>query len=81
MAARLQEIKRKLTDLKKDLGSGVGVQGLLFAAKEANVAGVTRDIVKNFLSTDSAAQIFKPPPQSKGATVSEAPGFRIQAEA
>ena len=63
MAARLQEIKRKLTDLKKDLGSGVGVQGLLFAAKEANVAGVTRDIVKNFLSTDSAAQIFKPPPE------------------
>ena len=80
MAARLQEIKRQLTDLKKDLGSGVGVQGLLFAAKEANVAGVTREIVRNFLSTDAAAQIFKPPPQSKGATVSEGPGFRIQAD-
>ena len=80
MAARLQEIKRKLTDLKKDLGAGIGVQGLLFAAKEANVAGVNREIVKNFLSTDSAAQIFKPPPQSKGATVSEGPGFRIQAD-
>ena len=48
MAARLQEIKRKLTELKKDLGAGVGVQGLLFAAKEANVAGVNREIVKNF---------------------------------
>ena len=80
MAARLQEIKRKLTEIKKDLGAGVGVQGLLFAAKEANVAGVTREIVKNFLSTDSAAQIFKPPPPSKGASVSEGPGFRIQAD-
>ena len=71
--ARLKELHAKV--------GNVGVDKLLHAAKKDNVPGVNRRIVQDFLSTDSAAQIFRPLPESKGKTASEGPGVRVQMDA
>jgi len=66
----------RLKALHAKLGN-VGVEKLLHAARKDGLA-VTRDAVKDYLSADSSAQLFRPLPASKGKTGSEAQGFRVQ---
>ena len=67
VVARLKELHEKVGD--------VGVDKLLRAAKKDGLK-VTREIVKDYLSTDAPAQIFRKLPESKGKTGAEAQGFR-----
>ena len=69
--ARLKELHKKVGD--------VGVDKLFRAAKKDGLA-VTRDLVKDFLSTDAPSQVFKKLPESQGKTGAEAQGFRLQAD-
>jgi len=73
MAATVERLKA----LHAKLGN-VGVDKLLHAARKDGLAGVNRDTVRDYLSTDSSAQLFRPLPASKGRTGSEAQGFRVQ---
>ena len=74
MAATLARLK----DLHEKVGD-VDVDKLLRAAKKDGLK-VTRDLVKDYLSTDAPAQIFRKLPESKGKTGAEAQGFRLQAD-
>ena len=56
VVARLKELHEKVGD--------VGVDKLLRAAKKDGLK-VTREIVKDYLSTDAPAQIFRKLPESK----------------
>jgi len=67
----------RLKTLHAKLGN-VGVDKLMHAARKEGLAGVNRDTVKDYLSTDSSAQLLRPLPESKGRTGSEAQGFRVQ---
>ena len=69
--ARLKQLQEKVGD--------VGVDKLFRAAKKDGLK-VTRDLVKDYLSTDAPAQIFRKLPESKGKTGAEAQGFRLQAD-
>ena len=62
--ARLKELHRKVGD--------VGVDKLWAAVKKEGLAGVNRQLVKDYLSTGAEAQIFRPLPESKGKTGAEA---------
>ena len=74
MAATLARLK----DLHEKVGD-VGVDKLFRAAKKDGLR-VTRDLVKDYLSTDAPAQIFRKLPESKGQIGAEAHGFRLQAD-
>ena len=74
MAATLARLK----DLREKVGD-VGVDKLFRAAKKDGLK-VTRDLVRDYLSTDAPAQIFRKLPESKGKTGAEAQGFRLQAD-
>ena len=54
-----------------------GVDKLYAAAREEGI-NVNRNQVKQLLATQGQRQVYRPVPPSKGATVSEAPGFRFQ---
>lgn len=69
--ARIKELQAKVGD--------TGVDKLFGAAKKEGLK-VTRDPVKDFLSADAPAQIFKQMAESKGQTGAEAQGFRLQAD-
>ena len=69
--ARLQELQEKV--------GNTGVDKLFRAAKKDGLK-VTRDIVRDYLSTDAPAQIFRKLPESKGQAGAEAQGFRLQAD-
>ena len=70
--ARLKELHKKVGD--------VGVDKLWRAAKKDGLAGVNRETVRDYLSTDAPAQIFRKLPESKGKTGAEAQGFRLMAD-
>ena len=74
MAATLARLK----ELREKVGN-TGVDKLYRAAKKEGLK-VTRDLVKDYLSTDAPAQIFRKLPESKGQTGAEAQGFRLQAD-
>ena len=67
----------RLKTLHAKLGN-VGVDKLLHGARREGIPGVNRRTVQDYLSTDSSAQLFRPLPESKGKTGSEAQGFRVQ---
>jgi hypothetical protein len=54
-----------------------GVAKLWAAAREAEIP-VSKAQVQQLLATQGQRQVYRPVPSSKGATVSEAPGFRYQ---
>ena len=74
MAATLARLK----ELREKVGN-TGVDKLFRAAKKEGLP-VTRDLVKDYLSTDAPAQIFRKLPESQGKTGAEAQGFRLQAD-
>ena len=74
MAATIERLKQ----LQEKVGD-VGVDKLFRAAKKDGLK-VTRDLVKDYLSTDAPSQVFKKLPESKGKTGAEAQGFRLQAD-
>jgi len=67
----------RLKTLHAKLGN-VGVDKLLHGARREGIPGVNRRTVQDYLSTDASAQLFRPLPESKGKTGSEAQGFRVQ---
>ena len=69
MAATIARLKQ----LQEKVGN-VGVDKLFRAAKKDGLT-VTRDLVKDYLSTDAPSQIFKKLPDSQGKTGAEAQGF------
>lgn len=74
MAATIARLKQ----LQEKVGN-VGVDKLFRAAKKDGLK-VTRDLVKDYLSTDAPSQVFKKLPDSQGKTGAEAQGFRLQAD-
>ena len=73
MAATVAALKA----LHAKLGN-VGVDKLLHGARREGIPGVNRRTIRDFLSTDAPAQLFRPLPESKGKTGSEAQAFRVQ---
>ena len=70
-------ITEQLKEIQLKIGN-TGIDKLLQEAKRRKVPGVTKEAVKLFLATDESKQIFRPLPQSKGQSGSEAEGFRVQ---
>ena len=70
-------IIQQLKELQERIGN-VGVDKLYAAARRKGIAGVTRETVRLFLSTDAPKQLFKPLPESKGKTGAEDQQFRVQ---
>jgi hypothetical protein len=70
-------IKDALKEIQLKIGT-TGIEKLYQEAKRRNVPGITKEAVKLFLATDESKQLFKPLPQSKGLSGSEAEGFRVQ---
>jgi len=66
----------QLKDLAAELGNP-GVEKLFRAAKKKRI-GVSKQEVRSFLAKVGSKQIFRPLPESKGKSVSEAEGFRVQ---
>ena len=66
----------RLTELAKELGS-TGLEKLWRGARSRNIP-VTRQQIKEFLSTKGEAQVFRPLPKSAGKTAAEGPGTRFQ---
>ena len=70
-------VTAQLKEIQERIGN-VGADKLLAAAKKKGIAGVTRETVRLFLSTDASKQLFKPLPESKGKTGAEDQQFRVQ---
>ena len=66
----------QLTELATELGNP-GLQKLYKAAKKKGIP-VSRLEVRSFLAKKGEKQIFRPLPESKGQSATEAPGFRAQ---
>ena len=70
-------ITDRLKTIQLKIGN-VGIDKLYAEAKKQKVPGISREAVKLFLSTDESKQLFKPLPESKGQTGTEAEQFRVQ---
>ena len=71
-------ITEALKEIQLKIGTTTGVDKLYQEAKRKKVPGLTRESVKLFLETDSAKQLFRPLPESKGKSGAESENFRWQ---